>query len=59
MAAGVETFDCLEPGKLPDEIGRLGPYRVLAPIGRGGMGQVFRAEDTRLERVVEIGRAHV
>lgn len=58
MAAGLETFDCLEPGKLPDEIGRLGPYRVLAPIGRGGMGQVFRAEDTRLERVVALKVMH-
>ncbi len=58
MAAAVETFDCLEPGKLPDEIGRLGPYRVLAPIGRGGMGQVFRAEDTRLERVVALKVMH-
>jgi hypothetical protein len=29
---------------------RLGPYENVAPIGAGGMGQVFRARDTRLER---------
>ncbi len=33
---------------------RLGPYEVIAPIGAGGMGQVFRARDTRLQRVVAI-----
>jgi eukaryotic-like serine/threonine-protein kinase len=33
---------------------RLGPYEVVAPIGAGGMGQVYRARDTRLERSVAI-----
>jgi serine/threonine protein kinase/Flp pilus assembly protein TadD len=33
---------------------RLGPYEVLAAIGAGGMGEVFRARDTRLDRVVAI-----
>ena len=33
---------------------RLGPYEVLAPIGAGGMGEVFKARDTRLERSVAI-----
>src|SRR5467141_640634 len=33
---------------------RLGPYEVLAPIGAGGMGEVYRARDTRLERTVAI-----
>ena len=33
---------------------RLGPYEVLAPLGAGGMGEVYRARDTRLERVVAI-----
>ncbi|HEY3123469.1 MAG TPA: serine/threonine-protein kinase, partial [Thermoanaerobaculia bacterium] len=33
---------------------RLGPYEVLAPIGAGGMGEVYRARDTRLGREVAI-----
>ena len=33
---------------------QLGPYRIEAPIGAGGMGQVFRATDTRLHRTVAI-----
>src|SRR5215471_1464837 len=33
---------------------RLGPYEVLAPAGAGGMGEVYRARDTRLERTVAV-----
>jgi Tol biopolymer transport system component len=33
---------------------RLGPYEILAPIGEGGMGQVYKASDTRLERAIAI-----
>ncbi|MDQ5858569.1 MAG: protein kinase, partial [Acidobacteriota bacterium] len=33
---------------------RLGPYEIVAPIGAGGMGEVYRAKDTRLERDVAI-----
>ncbi|HQR45811.1 MAG TPA: protein kinase [Thermoanaerobaculia bacterium] len=33
---------------------RLGPYEVLAPLGAGGMGEVFRARDTRLGRQVAV-----
>jgi hypothetical protein len=33
---------------------RLGPYEILAPIGAGGMGEVYRAKDTRLGREVAI-----
>ena len=33
---------------------RLGPYEILAPIGAGGMGEVYRARDTRLHRDVAI-----
>jgi serine/threonine protein kinase/Tol biopolymer transport system component len=38
----------LEPGT------RLGPYEVISPIGAGGMGEVYRARDTRLDRTVAI-----
>ena len=31
---------------------RLGPYEILAPIGAGGMGEVYKATDTRLDRTV-------
>ena len=33
---------------------RLGPYEILAPIGAGGMGEVYKARDTRLDRTVAI-----
>src|SRR5713101_2578006 len=33
---------------------RLGPYEILSPIGAGGMGEVYRAKDTRLDRTVAI-----
>ncbi|MBI4477667.1 MAG: serine/threonine protein kinase, partial [Acidobacteria bacterium] len=33
---------------------RLGPYEVIAPIGAGGMGEVYRARDTRLNRTVAL-----
>ncbi len=38
----------LSPGK------QLGAYEVLAPIGAGGMGEVYRARDTKLGREVAI-----
>jgi len=38
----------LDPGT------RLGPYEIVAAIGAGGMGEVYKAHDTRLERVVAI-----
>src|ERR1041384_5492822 len=33
---------------------RLGPYEILAPVGAGGMGEVWKARDTRLNRIVAI-----
>ena len=33
---------------------RLGPYEILAPLGAGGMGQVYKVRDTRLDRTVAV-----
>ncbi len=33
---------------------RLGPYEILSPIGAGGMGEVYKVRDTRLDRTVAI-----
>src|SRR5882762_5108519 len=40
---------------MPLSIGdRLGPYEILSPIGAGGMGEVYKARDTRLDRIIAL-----
>ena len=43
-----QPFVALIPGV------RLGPYEILSPLGAGGMGEVYRARDTKLDRDVAI-----
>jgi hypothetical protein len=49
-----EAVRVLAPPEGPDELGRLGGYRVLSVIGSGGMGVVFLAEDPLLQRPVAL-----
>jgi WD40 repeat protein/tRNA A-37 threonylcarbamoyl transferase component Bud32 len=49
-----EVTSCLAPPQAPDEIGRLGSYRVLRVLGSGGMGVVFESEDPQLKRRVAL-----
>jgi hypothetical protein len=53
-AAPPPGFTSLAPPQSADELGRLGPYRVLGVLGEGGMGVVFRADDPRLRRQIAL-----
>ena len=48
------SYAFLEKAEAPGELGRLGHYRVLSLLGRGGMGMVFHAEDLNLRRSVAL-----
>ncbi len=48
------SYSFLHPAQAPDEIGRLGKYRVLKLLGKGGMAYVFLAEDPALGRRVAL-----
>jgi serine/threonine protein kinase len=47
-------YPFLAPPQEADELGRLGPYRVLKVLGTGAMGVVFQAEDPHLRRLVAL-----
>jgi serine/threonine protein kinase len=51
---GGEGLDFLEPPQQPGDLGTLGPYRVVKQLGAGGMGLVFEARDTQLDRPVAL-----
>jgi serine/threonine protein kinase len=48
------AYRFLDPPRQPDEMGRLGNYRVLRLLGKGGMAYVFLAEDVSLRRRVAL-----
>jgi serine/threonine protein kinase/phage FluMu protein Com len=49
-----DALDFLSPPQGADELGRLGPYRILKVLGTGGMGIVFKAEEPSLNRFVAL-----
>jgi serine/threonine protein kinase len=49
---GCAGYNCAQMALTPGT--KLGPYEIQAPIGAGGMGEVYRALDTRLDRMVAV-----
>jgi serine/threonine protein kinase len=49
-----QAFAFLAPAERPDELGRLGPYRIKGVLGEGGMAVVFDAEEPHLGRQVAL-----
>src|SRR5688572_10905575 len=55
----IEVYDQPQASRLRDSMPltagkKLGPYEILSARGTGGMGEVYRARDTRLDRVVAV-----
>src|SRR5262245_3681053 len=48
------SLEFLSAAERPGSLGRLGHYEVLEMIGRGGMGIVLKAHDTKLDRIVAV-----
>ncbi len=54
MTQTANLYDFLQPPTQDGDLGMLGTYRIIGELGRGGMGFVFRAVDTVLERPVAL-----
>lgn len=54
VAGDLVGLEFLAPATRPDSLGRLGHYHILAVVGQGGMGTVFKAFDEQLHRIVAI-----
>jgi serine/threonine protein kinase len=53
-ATTLPAYPFLQSPQTPDELGRLGSYRILGSLGAGGMGVLFVAEDIKLHREVAL-----